>query len=58
MIELGRYFSGATHAEMIFPQKDTKCRYTYAPEAGRLTVKMEGSENMARLFRIRLSERN
>ncbi len=53
-IELGKYFRGASCAEMIFPQKDTKCRYTYASETGRLTVRMEGNENMARLFKIKL----
>lgn len=54
MLDLGQYFAGETNLEQIYPKQDEKCRYTYAPECSRLTVKMAGSENMARLFRIRL----
>lgn len=58
MLEVGKYFAGETTLEQIYPKQDEKCRYTYVPESGRLTVKMTGSQNMARLFRIRLSERD
>lgn len=49
VIDLGDRLCGGSFAELIYPAGGS-CEFSYA--GGRLTVKLSGRENMARLFRI------
>lgn len=52
MIDLSKYTDKTAKIKMIYPVKDKACHYCFSPETGRLSVKLSGDKNMARLFEI------
>lgn len=55
MIDLSRYISGDADVKMIYPHNDNKCSFKYADAVKKLTVKMDKSKYMARLFEVKMS---
>lgn len=52
VIDLARYINGDARVNLVYPQNDNKCKFNYAVSTKKLTVKLEGSKYMARLFEI------
>ena len=54
VIDLSRYTDKNSELKMIYPAADTKCKYNFVPSTGRLTLRLDGCNNMARLFEIKI----
>jgi len=57
MIDLAKYISGKADVKMIYPKNDDKCSFKYSDALKKLTVKMDKSKYMARLFEIKMSRK-
>lgn len=54
IIDLSKYAGEDASAEMIYPRRDERCRYSYAKSIKRLTVKTPEDKYIARFFKIKL----
>lgn len=54
IIDLSKYAGEDASVEMIYPQCDRKCVYSYAKAVKRLTLKTPENKYVARLFKIKL----
>lgn len=54
MVDLSKYIGGDADVKMIYPHNDDKCSYHYAKALKKLTVRMDKSKYMARLFEINM----
>ena len=56
VIDLSKYIPGDAEVSMIYPKNDKACGFTYAKSLKKLTVKMDKSKYMARLFKIEIEK--